>query len=411
MSETNTAVDEFSHIDLALPEEKKPTTIAEFDKSFGCEPTTVGWKVGSEYALGSSKEGELVYHKEDLGLFQGVYEAWKHHWNLRTSPEDWWMPVAIRIAKGIDKAAKAEAGKERQPVRDLFVDHEGKKTISVDLPVYTIDEIDCNSLFANISSQIDRGIKLKSFATGMQNDFSTSTGTHRISSQINLMASMQEFFHYSTGLCGCGIKSLEMLGEQEDWDRLLLKFQDLRKQIEPVQWQTELYMDWWNQVETVFRNLAATFAASRAGIVNDELAQFWSDILIDGNGIKHYGPSGMQRREVEEYTGWLVKFLTGMSRILKEDFNDKETKEKLKGLNTVPMEVVMKYVSPPIKENAKLVSGIMGFRLHDEGTANGIPSVQPHHMWAMKLRPNSPARGIGAKRAKTPKRPFSDEDY
>ncbi len=43
-----------------------------------------------------------------LDLFSAVFEAWKNHWTLRTTPEDWWFPIACRISKAIDNAAKQE---------------------------------------------------------------------------------------------------------------------------------------------------------------------------------------------------------------------------------------------------------------------------------------------------------------
>ena len=51
----------------------------------------------------------------------------------------------------------------------------------------------------------------------------------------------------------------------------------------------------------------------------------------------------------------------------------------------------MKYLDNPVSEESELTAGLMGFEVH-ENTFNGVPSVQPHHMWAMTLRPDSPAR-------------------
>lgn len=194
-------------IDLSLPKDKTPTDLAKF--SFAM-PRTVEELVHN-YAVGSSKPNEMVYFRDDLGLFQTVYEAWKNHWNLRTSPEDWWFPVACRIAKAIDEAAK-----NSDQVRKHFVSHDEKKKISVDVDVFTIYDVDCDSFFASVTSKIEDQIKVPAYCKAMQNDFSTSSETHCIESEINLMASMQEFFSYEMRLCGCGIKGVEMLGEQED---------------------------------------------------------------------------------------------------------------------------------------------------------------------------------------------------
>ena len=111
-----------------------------------------------------------------------------------------------------------------------------------------------------------------------------------------------------------------------------------------------------------------------------------------GDGWK-YGPSGFGGHAAEEYNGWLVKFLLGYKKVLKEDFFSDRNRERLKGLNSVPMKVTMKYKSPPVSDEARLVAGIMGYELHQD-TFNGIPALQPNHMWAMKLPAGSPLRNL-----------------
>mmetsp|Transcript_26075 Transcript_26075/g.44445 ORF Transcript_26075/g.44445 Transcript_26075/m.44445 type:complete len:246 (-) Transcript_26075:216-953(-) len=244
-----------------------------------------------------------------------------------------------------------------------------------------------------MSSKITSKIKTPKYAEAMQNDFSTSSMTHCIESRINLMASMQEFFSYEMGMCGCGIKGLEMLGAQGDWDKLVEKLRVVKDQLEPIQdcLGYELgYGDWWTHVEHVFENLAKTYAAQH----NQELlevANFWADIFMVGDGWK-YGPSGFGGHAAKEYNGWLVEFLLGRDTILEEDFFGQKNLNRLKGVNSVPMKITKKYLSTQVSDEATLTAGILGFRIHDEDTFNGVPSLQPHHMWALKLPLESPLR-------------------
>lgn len=60
-----------------------------------------------------------------------------------------------------------------------------------------IEEANYDDLFQQFSDQLEKSIKVPKFATVMQNDFSTTSGPHKIASQINLMGSLQEFFEYS----------------------------------------------------------------------------------------------------------------------------------------------------------------------------------------------------------------------
>mmetsp|Transcript_41318 Transcript_41318/g.125029 ORF Transcript_41318/g.125029 Transcript_41318/m.125029 type:complete len:406 (-) Transcript_41318:1143-2360(-) len=381
-------------VDLLLPKRKKPTDLKRL--SYYRSPRTVknlfGGAHGKTYAIGSSAPDQKIYHERDLGLFECVYEAWKNHYNLRTTSEDWWFPVACKIAKAIDKAAKGEDSSAKK-VRELFVNHEGKEKLCVDVDVFTIYEVDYDQFFSEMSSEITRRIKIPKYAEAMQNDFSTSSTTHRIGSQINLMASMQQFFSFEMGLCGCGIKGLEMLGEQKDWDALAEKLRLVKKQLEPIhdclRW--ELPEEWWSHVERVFIRLAETYAASNSK-QTAKVADFWADIFLVGKGWKH-GPSGIGGHAAEEYNGWLVRFLTGRKTILKEEFFEESNVEKLKGLNSVPMTITMKYLKPPIQDEAELSAGILGFEIHEKDTFNGVPSFQPYHAWALKLAPNSKIRG------------------
>ena len=67
------------------------------------------------------------------------------------------------------------------------------------------------------------------------------------------------------------------------------------------------------------------------------------------------------------------------------------------------MKVSLTWCSPPISDESTLVAGMVGFKVHKGEESDGIepceavPSVQPHHMWAMMLPPNSPIRGPSSK--------------
>lgn len=187
-------------VDLKLDHRLKPVPDSEFEKEGG-GPLPLQSLVSSlvssneSYAIGSADQSnDQVYYRDgDLGLFGCVYQAWKNHWVLRTSPDDWWLAVAMRIAKAIDMAAKPHGSSK---VRELFVSHQGRDNIALELPVHTISEASYDILFASFGQELERRIKVPNYANAMQNDFSTSGSPHAIASQINLMASMQEFFSY-----------------------------------------------------------------------------------------------------------------------------------------------------------------------------------------------------------------------
>ena len=75
-----------------------------------------------KFVLGSQG---TVSAGEDKVLFSTVVAAYNNHWVLRTRPEDWWATVSQIIAIRIDRHA------DDQAVREFFVSHEGKKSLTV----------------------------------------------------------------------------------------------------------------------------------------------------------------------------------------------------------------------------------------------------------------------------------------
>ena len=76
------------------------------------------------FRLGSQ---QTVSAGEDKGFLSVIMAAYNNHWVLRTRPEDWWTSIAQIIATKIDKVAKEDL------VRQFFVSHEGKKTLTVQI--------------------------------------------------------------------------------------------------------------------------------------------------------------------------------------------------------------------------------------------------------------------------------------
>jgi hypothetical protein len=74
--------------------------------------------------------------------------------------------------------------------------------------------------------------------------------------------------------------------------------------------------------------------------------------------------------------------LTGHEKILKEGVFSNDNEELLEGTNSVQSQISLRYKVSPVRDNrAELVAGILRFELHQK-TFNGVPSIQPHHIWA-----------------------------
>lgn len=132
------------------------------------------------FRLGSDGQ---VSTGEDKGLFSTILAAYNNHWVLKTRPEDWWTTISQIIATSIDKKANDKA------VREFFVSHEGKKTLTVG--IRRIDDIDSERFFNEMISQITRNINKPEYTSLMESDFSGSTAVDRVINSIMLMYSFK----------------------------------------------------------------------------------------------------------------------------------------------------------------------------------------------------------------------------
>ena len=242
-------------------------------------------------ALGSN---ETIYYLGDCGLFAAVLTAYNNHWKLRTSPDDWWFCVIKRVACAIDKNAT------KKSVRKMFVNHQRKKAIQVEVPDNNIYTVDYSLFFDQIAKGVKDNIKVPEFVNGMTADFGTTTAVQKIVSQITLMNSVQEFFEFGMKM-GCGIPAVEMLGTEDDWRKLNSKLKVLRTLLEPIQNELHLSAEWWSVVEKVFSNLLATYQGC-------PVSEWWSHIM----SYQNVYASGMYFVPGEyNYKGWITEFLEG----------------------------------------------------------------------------------------------------
>ena len=169
----------------------------------------------------------------------------------------------------------------------MIVDREWKKTITVpvdDLSIYTVDY---SWFFDQITKRIKENVKVPEFVDGMTADFSTMTAVQKIVSQITLMYSVKQYFRFDM-MTFCGIPAVEMIGTEEDWNKLTSKLKVLRTLLETVENDLGLQSEWWDLVEKVFHKLLETYQGRP-----DE--EWWSHILDYG---KSYGSGNFELKSL-----------------------------------------------------------------------------------------------------------------
>merc|ERR1719150_493049 len=303
--------------------------------------------------LGTNTSG--VYYDTDWGLFSSILAAYNNHWALRTRPDDWWNVVLRRVAQAV-----ADHG-EKPAVRNLFVAHEGKKELFINVGP-SLAGLDYGWLFEQFSGAIRTNIKVPSYVNIIENDFSTTDVNTKIVSQVMLMSSLKTYFSYGFGTA-CGIPGIYMEGTREDWSNLVRKLRDLDQMLEPVKDDLQL-TDWFRQANEVVHHLEQTYTGSSPGETN----RWWSRIL---SWREEYGSGAHPHWE-----GWFPDFMGAL-------FDPATVDDFPSGLITVPVHIADENNAPALEEDALLVAGTLGFTV-EEGE-RGVPVVQPHQVWSLLL--------------------------
>merc|ERR1711915_1000634 len=300
-----------------------------------------------EAILGPTDE---IYYDEDFGFFSAILACYNNHWVLHTSPDDWWSVIARIIAQAIDKNAEKEA------VRGFFVEHEGKKEISIIVPKLATTNYEW--LFEKFSEALKENIKNPDYVPLMQSDFSTTNTEQRISSQIMLMSSLQTYFDFKWGTM-CGIPGVRMNGSKEDWQKLMEKATNLEKLVTSIIDDIEV-RDWFPKVFDVLGNL----------LNGNPDKEWWSHIL---SWNKTYG-SGSRNW----WSGWMIDFLNMEGPETSKDFQS--------GTVAVPINI---FENEGPQDHGLFIAGSIGFTVKQE-IEGRIPEVEAKHGWALLLPKGSP---------------------
>ncbi|EMT67997.1 hypothetical protein FOC4_g10012396 [Fusarium odoratissimum] len=156
--------------------------------------------------------GRNVFPSSD-GFVRGAVEAWAKHEHLILRPDEIWFEVLAQM--NVYMSTHSEA------LRHLFVDHSGREKITVE--GFSWDGI-IGAFRGEIQSRVKTGWLLEWITPG----FSTSTAQDDVTATVLMMGLMQHFFEFE-GMVVCGIPSMTLLGEREDWVKLGAKVEMLKE--------------------------------------------------------------------------------------------------------------------------------------------------------------------------------------
>lgn len=251
-------------------------------------------------AATSFADAKNLRNPEKDAFFQSVLRAYKKHKSIVLSPDMIWLLISQGFARYVNAHSEA--------LRPQLVSHTGK----MDLAIKTEQDLfsgkaDYAKLIGDFASQIEKYTK-DDIAQTLTADFSTTTLTERVASQITLMESVKWYFEYLVEYAACGIPTITLKGTPADWQRVLDKTHKLS--------QYGL-SDWTKSLEPILTQ----FVLAAEGRPNQS---FWQGIVMKESTDRLKG-GGCSREKPTFLNGWLLKLFPDENGLtLDSVFHEKE---------------------------------------------------------------------------------------
>lgn len=261
--------------------------------------------ISNIFVTNSSKSDNLIdfgYH----AFFNGMHCAYAEHRPFVISPDMIWLLISQGFANHVKNNSEA--------LRNQFVDFDKKLTLIVNG-----DEADLEnpeSSWEQIFQKFIEEIKIhvgEELINALTADFSTTTITEKIASQITILKAVESYFEFCILYGICGIPELTIEGNPEDWEKIIKKANALRK----------YNLDWWiNELDPILNE----FLKASKNVIDKS---FWLNIF-KYHTLDEYGAPDI-------VDGWILKFFP-----YDKQGNRRETPiEVIKGLNVdLPDEIV-----------------------------------------------------------------------
>jgi hypothetical protein len=208
-------------------------------------------------------------------FIRGAMQAWGEHLHLEIRPEEVWFTILTQLNFYMEANA--------EKVRSLFVKHEGQETIYV-------EDTDWTSVLWRFEDEIQARVKTPWLRDWIAPDFSTTTMDDLMTANILMMGLMKAYFKYEGGII-CGLPSVTLLGEKEDWQKLLARLDRLTEfGAEPEAYRTRL--------APILKRFVQSFDAPDSA----EIRKFWAQIVFASY-------EGMCGAAPLELSGWITGFL------------------------------------------------------------------------------------------------------
>lgn len=209
------------------------------------------------------------------GLVHAVYQAYTGHHHLIIRPEDVWFAVLSQFSFYVNKNA--------EQLRSSFVRHEGKRGL-----VVRSEELESYGAFCKcMTNNIQQNIVDPELRAWVLPSFTTTTADDEVVASVLMMGMLQKYFEYVFNPCTCGIPTVTLLGEREDYTDMLRRIEKLTEYGE----EPTLFA---GLLRPVLQSMVACFDAPAD---DPTVVDFWSRAV-------HY----MSGSGSDTLTGWVAAF-------------------------------------------------------------------------------------------------------
>ncbi|OBZ67751.1 hypothetical protein A0H81_12497 [Grifola frondosa] len=170
------------------------------------------WKECGEMLQSSVLDDEIPsLIPRSNGFVHTALEAYKSHHNLRIRPDDVWISMLNQFSFYINAHA--------EEMRDKFVAHEGRRKLVVSA-IGNRYMVDFGGMAQQMTLLIHDNVVDKTLVDWILPNFTTTTVKDTTICSVLLMSTLKAYFEYGM-VCMCGIPSVTLEGERDDWQKLL----------------------------------------------------------------------------------------------------------------------------------------------------------------------------------------------
>jgi hypothetical protein len=199
---------------------------------------------------------EQIYPSHN-GFVTAAVTAYGQHHHLTIRPEDVWFSILAQLGFYINAHA--------EDLRTVFVSHEGKEPLRVD-EVGTLETVDIGGMAVAMTAEMEKHIVDPDLLGWIMPNFTTTTSNDIVVASVLMMGAMQEYFEYTFGI-DCGLPSVTLLGEKQDWI-------NLRKRVDKIGSLGDEPSQFASLLKPVLDHFILSFDDPKAPAVLD----FWSRI-------------------------------------------------------------------------------------------------------------------------------------